>query len=341
MSDRKAIVYKGYPPDHCCCDSTFRILPNGDWAVFFLTGGPKEPDPDNYVAVCRSRDEGYTWAKPEPVYKSDENGCLFSEIYVADGRLTLFANSHGGFFENWQNWVMNSDDSGATWSKPKRFEPMPRRTFLRNRFVMKNGTWLLPFQTYANVADPLASPIKDGTHKDAYNGTLLSADEGRTWKASNQIGPTAGWAENNVVELSDGRIVMLIRADGKGYLLRSESNDGGVTWAQPELTDIPNPGTKFRLHLLSDGRIILVHNPNSQTKHPNSRPQCQCNRNPLAMWISDDDMKSWGYQRILTDFPGMLAYPDGVVDEDERYVHFAFDYNRHDVIYWGAEIPPA
>ena len=28
-------------------------------------------------------------------------------------------------------------------------------------------------------------------------------------------------------------------------------------------------------------------------------------------------------------------------DEDERFLHFAFDYNRHDVIYWKIEIPPA
>ena len=42
---------------------------------------------------------------------------------------------------------------------------------------------------------------------------------------------------------------------------------------------------------------------------------------------------------MLTDFPGMLPYPDGVVDEDERYVHFVFDYNRHNVIYWGAQLP--
>ena len=44
-------------------------------------------------------------------------------------------------------------------------------------------------------------------------------------------------------------------------------------------------------------------------------------------------MRTWGYRRILTDFPGMLAYPDGVVDDREEYLHFAFDYNRHDVIY--------
>ena len=50
-------------------------------------------------------------------------------------------------------------------------------------------------------------------------------------------------------------------------------------------------------------------------------------------------MESWGYQRVLTDFPGHLAYPDGVVDTEEEYLHFAFDYNRHDVIYWGAKMP--
>jgi len=50
-------------------------------------------------------------------------------------------------------------------------------------------------------------------------------------------------------------------------------------------------------------------------------------------------MGTWGYRRELTDFPGMLAYPDGVVDGDEGAVHFAFDYNRHDVIYWGAALP--
>jgi len=59
-------------------------------------------------------------------------------------------------------------------------------------------------------------------------------------------------AENNVVELSDGRLVMLIRADSTGYLKHSESLDRGCSWSMPELTKIPNPGTKFRLHRLSN-----------------------------------------------------------------------------------------
>ena len=50
-------------------------------------------------------------------------------------------------------------------------------------------------------------------------------------------------------------------------------------------------------------------------------------------------MQNWAHRRILTDFPGRLQYPDGFVDEAEGYVHFAADYNRHDIIYWGAKLP--
>lgn len=30
-----------------------------------------------------------------------------------------------------------------------------------------------------------------------------------------------------------------------------------------------------------------------------------------------------------------------MVDEAEEHVHFCIDYNRHDVIYWGAKLPLA
>jgi hypothetical protein len=50
-------------------------------------------------------------------------------------------------------------------------------------------------------------------------------------------------------------------------------------------------------------------------------------------------MRTWAYKRDLFQFPGQLQYPDGFVDEVEGYVHFVFDYNRHDVIYWGAKLP--
>jgi predicted neuraminidase len=316
------------------------VLPNGEFAVFFLTGGPIEPDIDNHVAMCRSTDPGRVWSKePETVLRFDDRACLLSEAYVEDARVVMLVTTHDGHFGRWENFVIESQDNARTWSEPTPLSAMPRRAFVRNRYVATWGAWYLPYQNYDTVEEWTVAPHNDGTFQHPVNGVLVSADRGRTWEVSAGVSGAKGWAENNLVELSDGTLTMLIRSDGEGCLLRSDSMDQGRTWSDPVRTDIPNPGSKARLHRFGDGRILLVHNPNAQTHHPNTRRQAACQRNPLAVWISDDDMKSWSYKRVLTDFPGMLAYPDGILDEENRRLHIAFDYNRHDVIYWGVELP--
>ena len=339
--DRKALVYKGCPPDHCCCDCTLRILPDGEFAVFFMTGGPREPDINNHIAMCRSNEPGRAWSRPpEDVLRFDDRACLLSEVYVDGERIVVHVTTHDGDFGRWRNFTIESRDNGKEWSELEPFTAMPRRAFIRNRYVASWGDWYLPYQSYDTVQEWMVAPHADGSFREPVNGVLFSSDEGDSWEVSEGISGANGWAENNVVELSDGLMAMLIRSDGAGCLLRSDSRDRGRSWSDPRPTDIPNAGSKARLHRLEDGRILLVHNPNPETSHPNSRPQAACQRNPLSIWMSDDDMDSWSYRRDLTDFPGMLAYPDGVVDEENGMLHIAFDYNRHDVVYWGATLPP-
>ncbi len=329
IADKMTHVYKGSPPDHCVCDQALRRLPDGSWAIIFMTGGDHEPRKANYIALCRSKDQGKTWGKKQTVLRLKDRACLLSEVIVHGDEIQIMAVTHGGYFEDWRNVVLTSKDNGKTWGNPVPFAPLPRRTFVRNLYLSTWGEWILPYQSYDTAPDPAVSPLKDGSHRRARNGVLISRDVGKTWTRSAEIGPIAGWAENNVVELRDGRLVMLIRADGQGCLLRSVSTDRGRTWTPPKRSNIPNPGSKFRLHRLSTGRIVLIHNANAT---------CGV-RNPLAMWASDDDMASWFYKRVLVDFPGQLQYPDGFIDEQTGYVHFAFDYNRHDLIYVGAKLP--
>ncbi len=153
-TDRKALVYKGMPPNHTCCDAALRILRNGEWIVLFMTGGDVEPDPTNHIRLCRSTDEGHTWQAAEMVLSFDDRACLLSEVIVNEGAMRVFAVSHGGRFEDWQNLTITSNDSGRSWGEPEPFVPLPRRTFVRNLCVTSWGEWVVPFQTYDTAHSP-------------------------------------------------------------------------------------------------------------------------------------------------------------------------------------------
>lgn len=334
--DRLSLVYRGTPPDLICCEPMVRPMADGSWLCLWLGGGAVEPCPDNRVVGCRSFDRGRTWSgagkgsgsttqRPMVVLSAAPRALLITELLLcADGAVSAMLASHTGHFEDWQTHRADSRDGGYTWDELQPIPHLPTNTFVRNAWVLSTGETLLPYQHY---------PEGYQDHR-AHNGALISRDGGKTFDISE---PTPsrlrGWAEPNGVELPDGSLAMLVRADGTGVLYRTDSTDGGRTWSEHYPTDIPNPGNKIRILKHTDGRIILLHTPNG------NQPHSFWNRNYMSMWISDDDMATWGYRRQLVHFPGAHSYPDGWLDEDEGMVHFAFDYNRHDVIYVGAKLP--
>jgi len=197
--------------------------------------------------------------------------------------------------------------------------------------VTSDGRIVCPFQHY------LPESERDGLLTHGRNGVMISGDGGRTWSVHGSIGhpdPAAqGWAENTIAELSDGRIAMLIRADGTGRLQYAESTDGGVTWPEVSTpTDIPNPGSKVYLIGFGEGRVALIHNPDPTA------------RRPMSVWVSDDGMRTWPHRRVLLadslDGPGgRLAYPHGSVDDDGSTLHLVFDDNRHRGVYVRTQLP--
>jgi len=328
--DRTSTLFLGESPDKLACDTTLRAMPDGSWVHVMLGGGDKEPDPRNGIFLQRSDDEGETWSPPRRLdfgfpREGDTVALVPTELMVHAGRGTLFFSTHDGSFGGWKSWMATSEDSGHTWGAPL---PLPGRlhdrTFMRNHLVTRDGRILLPFQHY--VGSPRHDPV---------NGVLMSEDGGTSWSEHGEIRlgddpDYRGWAENNVVELLDGRIAMLIRADRLGGVLYyAESSDGGRTWPERAVpTAIPNPGSKATLYSLGGDSVALLHNPNPRA------------RSPLALWISFDGMRTWPYQRLLRDdLEGRFNYPDGFVSEDRRWLHFAFDHNRDKAIYVGARLP--
>jgi len=345
--DRHVFAYDGVTPNKMVCDTTLRELRDGSWILFILAGGDTEPSPLNYTGVTRSHDEGGTWS---PLERFDvgfpREGSTIgqgpTELMIRDGRCTLFFSTHAGHWsKQWRSWFLTSDDSFKTWSKPMEVPGRQKeRTFIRNHIVTRDGRIILPFQHYIGPDDEQGKPPLERAFTNPRNGVLISSDGGKSWSEHGNVRLTEndryfGWAENNLAELSDGRIAMIIRADKMGGVLYyAESKDGGKTWPEfARKTDVPNPGSKATLYPLGGDTVAMLHNPNP--KH----------RSPLALWISFDGLKTWPYQRVLvpesTDGPkGRLNYPDGFVSKDKNWLHFAYDDNRHRAGVYSAKLPP-
>jgi len=124
---------------------------------------------------------------------------------------------------------------------------------------------------------------------------------------------------------------MLMRAEWGGCLWRTESKDSGRTWAPAWPTDIPNPTSLACLVRLNDGRIALIHNAIGKIG-------AFLQRDPLSVWISDDEMKTWSIKRDVLS-RGSLAYPNGLVLHDNRFV-FVYDRDHRQVCFVEIGLPP-
>ncbi len=339
--DGIVVAYDGVKPDKwMVCDTVVRRIPDGRLAYFFLAGGTTEPSPDNYVALMFSDDDGKTWSKDHAV----DVGFPRSGRTIGQGpteflatrcgkRVLLFFATHSKHWNSdWKSWMICSDDSCRSWSRPS---PLPGRladnTFIRASIRTTEGRIMAPFQHYLNGKSVA----------DSRNGVLISEDDGETWQEYGDIKcplspDTHLWAEPAIVELPHNHVVMLIRPQWGGgtTLFRADSFDGGRTWSDiASKTVIPNPSSKVALFSLGGETVALVHNPN-----PN-------HRSPLALWISFDGMKTWAYQRVIVkescDGPqGCLNYPEGFVSDDKAWLYLAFDNNRHQAIFVKVKLPP-
>ena len=333
------------------------IAPNGDWLCHWVAGPQPERDgqPGLSAVYKRSTDGGQTWGELLVWIEADgPDRCGHGHPnYVEDGEIVAFGltfDANAGRMPRRRPLVRRSRDSGHTWAA----EPLHDRAGVvtrRGRVVLQNGTWLFP-QHYLRPPDVpwevLRFPEAAREERDVSDwvwgvNVLRSTDGGQTFLPGGPPPPpgevsSAGGGvrlnEPHALQLRDGTVVLLCRADGDGFLWRTESRDGGLTWLAPWRTDIPNPRSKVWLMRLADGRIALVHNPNSEA------------RDPLALWISEDEMQTWPVQVELdawrhhadwfTSRTGAgpstaLAYPHAEQVGDQ--LHVVYDLGRRDVVH--------
>ncbi len=337
--------------DTLSCEPILRRMPDGSLLCVSQCGDVTEPAPGNRVYSFVSYDHGENWQRMGLVHPESGEAVYVTEVMVIDGVVSAFLQVHNGRFLNMRCVVMQSHDSGKTWANAGASPFFPTFCFVRGMLPLANGEIILPCQYFPISEDENTRlvvsnhNIPNSAHQRAIwdanidtlgNDVILSADRGKTFQrfSGPQI-PIKGdsgrgwaWTEPTLAQLSDGTIVMLLRVDGSGCLWRSESKDNGRTWTEAVRTDIPNPGNKPKLISIPDGRHALIHTPNPVPGFNN--------RHPLSMWISDDDLVTFGDKRLVTDFPGNYCYPDGFFENG--HILFSIEINRHEILFFDCEV---
>lgn len=359
--------YKGWVNNgityRLACGPWIVQAPNGDLLCNWLTGSDNEPSTDNCTVMIRSTDNGKTWSAPEMLVPTSEKGNGSAWIFNIGESLVMFAATWPLEYKYtvWNFERKESFDNGKTWGEAKPVQIIDKEGYsaVLSQLIRKaDGQNLFCIGTFLQRKEHLKASVESLVHakseEEAENMPPMKAGETYpTVFARCKHGCAAaitndklnsfqvlgvvdnrplGLIEPSIIELKSGRLVMLMRAEWGGFLWRSDSDDGGKTWCDAYCTDIPNPSTMAKLIRVPDGRIVLIHN--NSCGVVGQKPK---NRDPLSIWVSNDEMESWYIKEDIAT-GGSLAYPHPMIRDDGKLV-FVYDFDRRTVRYVEVEFP--
>jgi sialidase-1 len=280
----------------------------------FIKGGG---DFDNADIVGRiSKDGGKTWGADYVIQVDDApfNVMSCSLTRMKSGEL-LLSYLRVNSYSDCRTVVRSSSDEGKTWS-PEVLTEQDAGYDVENNdrtVLLSTGRLLLPV---AWVPDY-------GKTQDFKSLCYISDDRGLTWRRGKglvEVTTGGGAQEPGVVELKDGRLLMVFRSTG-GYVGRAFSSDGGETWTPAEMIkELPSPcGPQTLERIPSTGDLLLVWNNNPKA------PQGNGERTPQTAAISRDEGKTWENIRDIAAEPkaGYCYTSMTFVDDDVILTYYA------------------
>jgi alpha-L-rhamnosidase len=128
-----------------------------------------------------------------------------------------------------------------------------------------------------------------------------------------------------------GGAIQLLCRTRQGRLSECWSSDGGKSWSELDLINLPNPNSGTDAVVLQDGRGLLVYNP---TGVPDGKWGGE--RTPLCVALSEDG-RQWRNTITLEDVPGEYSYP-AIIQDDTGAVHITYTWRRENVRYCRLEL---
>ncbi len=248
--------FEAFLPSPCVQNhaANLAFLPDGTLACVWF-GGTMEGMGDISIYMSRLAPGASSWSQPEKMsddpQKSEQNPLLFT---APDGKVWLiFTSQTSG---NQDGAVVKrriSADGGRTFGPVDILCDIPG-TFVRQPIIVNaKGTWLLP--AFRCVGLPGARWTGDVDTA----AVLVSRNAGESW-AMVDVPDSIGAVHMNIVPQGGARMVAFYRNRFAEQILRSVSDDDGMSWSAPEPTNLPNNNSSIQAVGLSSGRIAIVYN---------------------------------------------------------------------------------
>jgi predicted neuraminidase len=302
-------------------------LDNGDLYLVYY-GGSGEYEEDSCLWGSRLKKEETTWSRPVVVadapFYSEGNPVVWQ---APDGLVWLFyVQRYGATWSDSRIQAKISKDGARTWSDSFVVAAELGMMVRSHPIVLKDGDYLLPVYHETGHDPEFVAP-------DTCSLFLRYNPKTHTFTETNRIYSRKGNLQPVVVQLTDEHLVAYCRRGGgyepihDGYMVRSESHDGGRTWSQGVETEFPNPNGSLQFIKLRNGHLLLVYNDNMNDERP------------LTAAISTDGARTFPYKRNIVDGDNVFSYPtaiqtrDGkihvlyITDERKTIMHAVFDEN--------------
>jgi sialidase-1 len=294
VDDISQIVFEATPSHPRYTEGSIVELRDG--SLLFAITEFHESDDDfakARIVARRSGDGGHTWG---PVRVLQENTGMLNVMSVTLRRVSpetvamfyLQKDSHS----NLNLYVRMSDDETETFGDPIQVTTDAGYHVVNNDRVtqLSSGRLLAPAASTPDVT----------TVNHFVSHVYISDDQGRTWRPGkgHVDAPQRGAMEPEVIELNDGRVLMIIR-NQLGFVGRSWSSDGGDTWTEMSNLGVKAPEAPATLRRIpATGDLLLIWNHTYDAALGHGGP-----RTPLTAAISADEGTTWTHVRNLEANP--------------------------------------
>jgi predicted neuraminidase len=294
-------------------------LRNGDLYLVYY-GGDGEYAPGAAVFGARLRKGTTIWPAPRAIAHDPFRSLGNAVVWQApDDVVWLFyVVRYGATWSTSRIQAKISRDNAESWSDAFMIS-QDEGMMVRNRpIVLTTGDYLLPVYQEKGHDTEVVGP-------DSTSLFLRYDQKGKQWTPAGRIVSKTGNIQPSVVELTPMRLIAYCRRGGgygptkDGFIVRSESRDGGATWEEGQNSAFPNPNSAIEFMKLRSGALLLVYN-DSMTQ-----------RTPLTAALSTDGDRTYPTRRNIAEGRNSFAYPIGFQASD-GLIHIVYTSDERSVI---------